>query len=64
MRLATTSDRTESSGIIRDKRPSTDLLATNLILRDTRVAQWIESIGEVGQNLETINAYNSVYTKL
>ena len=26
-------------------------------------AQWFESIGEVGQNLETLNAYNSVYSK-
>ena len=26
-------------------------------------AQWIESMGRVGQNLETLQAYNSVYTK-
>ena len=25
--------------------------------------QWIESIGEVGQNLETLRAYNSVHTQ-
>ena len=29
-----------------------------------RAAQWTESTGEVGQNLETLNAYNSVHTKL
>ena len=27
------------------------------------VAQWIESMEKVGQNLETLKAYNSVYTK-
>ena len=26
-------------------------------------AQWIESIGEIGQNLETLKAYNSGYTE-
>ena len=26
-------------------------------------AQWIKSIGEVGQKLKTLNAYNSVNTK-
>ena len=31
----------------------------------TRTAvQWIESIGQAGQNLETLEAENSVYTKL
>ena len=30
----------------------------------TDAAQWIESAGEVGRNLETLNAYNYVYTKL
>ena len=29
-----------------------------------RAAQWIESIGELEQNLESLNAYKSVNTKL
>ena len=28
------------------------------------LAQWIESMREVGQNLETLKAHNSVYMKL
>ena len=33
-------------------------------MRTRPTAQWIESIGEGEQNLDTLNAYISVYTKL
>ena len=37
---------------------------TSGIADKTPAAQWIEPTGEVGQNLETLKAYNIVYTKL
>ncbi|CAH0387237.1 unnamed protein product [Bemisia tabaci] len=35
-----------------------------IVSSSSPVAQWIESIGEVGRNLETLNACNSLFTKL